>query len=342
MAVIIYPRTMNWSYMKQRPQQLMTQLGALGHQVFFENLAPLDSEFTEIEENVYLFTDTKAFLYKKLPALRKEHPVVVWTTWSKLRTRIETLFKPDITIYDCCDEFPHWAKYEPKMIESADHVVCTAEVIHTRLSLAYPDKPLTLIPNGADPSFFHIPASDRPADLPEGPVAAYIGAWAYWVDHELFAKAAAAFPHVHFVSIGAPYGSSGDYSQLPNVHILGEKPHYELKRYLRHIDVALIPFQYHPITLATNPVKAYEYMAAGVRVLSTALPECIAMEPHVKTATTHEDFISKLGYLLKHPDTEESKQARIAYAHSNRWIERGKAADQVIAETLRLRGLGGI
>ncbi|WP_235439707.1 hypothetical protein [Paenibacillus sp. DMB20] len=50
MAVIIYPKTMNWSYMKQRPQQLMTQLGALGHQVYFENLAPLDREFREVEK----------------------------------------------------------------------------------------------------------------------------------------------------------------------------------------------------------------------------------------------------------------------------------------------------
>lgn len=339
LAVIIYPKTMNWSYMKQRPQQLMTRLGALGHQVFFENLAPLDSEFNEIEENVYLFTDTKAFLYKKLPALRKESPVVVWTTWSKLRTRIATLFKPDVTIYDCCDEFPHWAVYEPKMIAAADHVVCTANVIHTRLSLAYPDKPLTLIPNGADPSFFHIPHSERPADLPDGPVVAYIGAWAYWVDHDLFAKAAAAFPHAHFVSIGAPYGSTGDYSQLSNVHILGEKPHHELKRYLPFIDVALIPFQYHPITLATNPVKAYEYMAAGVRVLSTALPECIAMEPHVATATTHDDFISKLGAMLEQPDTEEHRQARIAYARGNRWNERGLAADRVIMEAIRRKGV---
>ena len=93
------------------------------------------------------------------------------------------------------------------MIDEADHVVCTAEVIHTRLSLAYPDKPLTLIPNGADSSFFHIPFSERPTDLPPGPVVAYIGAWAYWVDHELFAKAALRFPNVQFVSIGAPYGS---------------------------------------------------------------------------------------------------------------------------------------
>ena len=59
---------MNWSYMKQRPRSLMAQLGSLGHQVFFENLAPLDKEFKEIEPNVFLFTDTKTFLHKsRLP-----------------------------------------------------------------------------------------------------------------------------------------------------------------------------------------------------------------------------------------------------------------------------------
>ena len=64
------------------------------------------------------------------------------------------------------------------MIDEADHVVCTAEVIHTRLSLAYPDKPLTLIPNGADSSFSIFHSVERPTDLPPGPVVAYIGAWA--------------------------------------------------------------------------------------------------------------------------------------------------------------------
>lgn len=339
MAVIIYPKTMNWSYMKQRPQQLMTQLGALGHQVYFENLAPLDGEFREVEKNVYVFTDIKAFLYRELPRLRKEHPVVVWTTWSKLRTRIQTLYSPDAVIYDCCDEFPHWAKFEPKMVEAADHLVCTAEVIHSRLNLAYPDKPLTLIPNGADSSFFELPEQDRPSDLPASPVVAYIGAWAYWVDHELFAKCAAAFPQVQFVSIGAPYGSSGDYKHLSNVHVLGEKPHGQLKAYLKHVDVALIPFQYHPITLATNPVKAYEYMAAGVRVLSTALPECIRMEPHVTTAATHDDFIAKLTAMLATPDDDNKKKARVEYARQNRWIERGQQADQVIRSVLAGKGM---
>lgn len=341
MAVVIYPKTLNWTYMKQRPQQLMTQLGALGHQVFFENQAPLDQEFREVEKNVYLFTDTKTFIYQKLPQLRKQNPIVVWTTWSKLRSRIITLFNPDAIIYDCCDEFPHWAKYEPKMVESADHLVCTAEVIQTRLSLAYPEKPITLIPNGADTSFFQIPFQERPSDLPPGPIVAYIGAWAYWVDHTLFAKLASVFPHVQFISIGAPYGDTGDYSNLPNVHILGEKPHDQLKRYLPYIDVALIPFLYHPITLATNPIKAYEYMAAGVRVLSTALPECILMEPHVTTATTHDDFINKLSLMLNTPENQDQKLARIAYAKQHRWVDRGIQADQVIQCTLAAKRQNG-
>lgn len=336
MAVVIYPQTLNWTYMKQRPQQLMTQLGALGHQVFFENQSPLplDQEFIEVEKNVFLFTDTQTFIYRTLPQLRKQHSIVVWTTWSKLRTRIYTLFNPNAVIYDCCDEFPQWAKYEHKMVESADHLVATAEVIQTRLSLAYPEKKITLIPNGADTSFFQIPYQERPSDLPSGPIVAYIGAWAYWVDHALFTKLATVFPHVQFISIGAPYGDTHDYSNLPNVHILGEKPHDQLKRYLPYIDVALIPFQYHPITLATNPIKAYEYMAAGVRVLSTALPECILMEPHITTATTHDDFINKLSLMLNNPDNQDQRLARIAYAQQNRWVDRGIQADQVIQSTL--------
>ncbi|GAB6988878.1 glycosyltransferase [Paenibacillus pini] len=339
MAIIIYPKTMNWKYMKQRPQQLMTQLGAKGHQVFFENLAPLDRDFLEVEKNVFLFTDHHAFVKHKLPALRKSQPVVGWTTWSRQRTRLTSFYRPDAIIYDCCDEFPQWAKYEVKMVDTADHLVCTADSIRSRLELAYPDKPVTLIPNGADNGFFDIPVAPRPADLPPGPIVAYIGAWAYWLDHELFAKLAVRFPHVQFISIGASYGDIPDYTRLSNVHVLGEKPHHELKQYLQYIDVAMIPFQYHPITLATNPVKAYEYMAAGVPVLSTALPECIRMEPHVTTATTHEDFISKLNRMLTEPKNDSAREARIAYARQNRWQERGDAADQVIRDMLLAKGL---
>ncbi|MCM3782997.1 glycosyltransferase [Neobacillus mesonae] len=86
--------------------------------------------------------------------------------------------------------------------------------------------------------------------------------------------------------------------------------------------MADIPFLYHPISLATNPVKTYEYMSTGVKALSTALPECIRMESHVTTATTHEDFINKLGKMLSEGDDPAASAARIAYAQQNTWVQR--------------------
>ncbi|WP_426453028.1 glycosyl transferase family 1 [Paenibacillus sp. S-38] len=329
MAVIIYPKTLSWNYMKQRPQQLMTHLGRRGHRVFFENLTPLKVQFEEVEPNVFLFSDTHRLIGQVLPELRRSEQVIVWTTWAKQRTRIP-LFRPNRVVYDCCDEFPQWARYEAPMVASADHVVCSAEVIRQRLELAYPDKGITLIRNAADERFLARDRYPRPADLPEGPLVGYIGAWAYWVDHPLVMTMARWFPHVQFVSIGAAYGDVPSYGEFPNVHVLGEKPHEALPAYLQHFDVAMIPFRYHPITLATNPVKAYEYLAGGARVLSTALPECIAMHPHVVTATSHDDFGWKLHKLLSESDSPGAKEQRRAYAFRNRWEERALQADALI------------
>ena len=51
---------------------------------------------------------------------------------------------------------------------------------------------------------------------------------------------------------------------MPNVEFLGEKPYAELTHYLYAFDVCLIPFKVVDLTRATNPVKVYEYLCAGL------------------------------------------------------------------------------
>ena len=63
------------------------------------------------------------------------------------------------------------------------------------------------------------------------------------------------------------------------------------------------------------------------------------MEPHVTTATTHDDFLGKLSSMLHQPNTEEHKLARIAYARENRWVERGLKAYQVIRQAILDKGM---
>lgn len=334
MAVVIYPQTLDWDYMKQRPQHLMTQLGRLGHTVFFINQKSSRNQYEEVSENVFVVTDTKDLIARKLQQLRKIHKVVIWTTWPKLWKKIED-FQPDRIIYDCCDEFPQWARYERRMIQNADVIVCSAKTIFTRLNMRYPEKPIHLIRNGVDVSFFRNTPDERPSDLPTGkPIVGYVGAWAYWVDHDLMDKICNTFTDVNFVIIGVPYGEVPAYGH-ENVFFLGAKPHEDLPKYLRHFDIGIVPFQYHPITLATNPIKVYEYLSVGLTTLSTALPECIAMEPHITTATSHDDFIKKLEFLLKRIPSTKEIESRIQFARQNTWNKIGYLVHNIIQQTLR-------
>jgi len=59
----------------------------------------------------------------------------------------------------------------------------------------------------------------------------------------------------------------------PNILLLGPKPFATLPGYAAHFDVGIIPFHVNELTMAVNPIKLREMLAAGCPVVSTALPE---------------------------------------------------------------------
>src|SRR5207237_10456008 len=65
----------------------------------------------------------------------------------------------------------------------------------------------------------------------------------------------------------------GILSDVPNVHLLGRKPYAELPAYCKAFDVAINPFRINELTLNANPLKVREYLAAGLPVVSTDIPE---------------------------------------------------------------------
>ena len=72
--------------------------------------------------------------------------------------------------------------------------------------------------------------------------------------------------------IGPETGPRGACAGIPNIHWLGARDHALLPAYLRYFDVGLIPFKHVPLTHNANPIKLYEYLAAGAPVVSTSLP----------------------------------------------------------------------
>jgi glycosyltransferase involved in cell wall biosynthesis len=57
-----------------------------------------------------------------------------------------------------------------------------------------------------------------------------------------------------------------------NIHLLGGRPYESLPAYLKGIDVAILPCLANEYTRSMFPMKFFEYLAAGLPVVSTPLP----------------------------------------------------------------------
>ncbi|UUZ65747.1 glycosyltransferase [Polaromonas sp. P1-6] len=163
-------------------------------------------------------------------------------------------------------------------------------------------------------------------------VLGYYGAIAEWLDVELLAETARHFPDCLLLLVGADEcGARQHLTGLPNVMFIGEVKYTELPYYLYGMDVCLLPFHVISLTLATNPVKVYEYLSAGKPVVAVKLPELAQFDGLVATAERYEEFISCIKDVLAAADDKVPNVARRAFASANTWDHRVEALFRVVA-----------
>ena len=107
------------------------------------------------------------------------------------------------------------------------------------------------------------------------PVVGYVGALHEWVDVDLLAQVAKAMPDCQFAMVGPVVRDISALSALPNVRLLGQKPHWEIPRYVRCFDACVIPYVRNAYTETAYPAKLNEYLALGKPVVATPLPELV-------------------------------------------------------------------
>jgi hypothetical protein len=81
---------------------------------------------------------------------------------------------------------------------------------------------------------------------------------------------------------------------LGNIHRLGPKPYSDLPAYAKGFDIAILPFAVNELTLSANPLKIREYLAAGLPVVSTAIPEVEKLCGTVRIARNQIAFLTEL------------------------------------------------
>lgn len=168
-------------------------------------------------------------------------------------------------IYRPTDLYPDGVKHmlQQRILAAADGVIATSsEVLR---GLGAQRVPSLVIANGVDAArFTSTDTAERPA------VAAYVGALDSRFDWGQLAAWATAHPDVRF-AVAGPHGSAPE--KLPdNIDLLGAVAYDELPALLHGARVGLLPLSDDLLNAGRSPMKLYEYLAAGLAVVTRETP----------------------------------------------------------------------
>jgi glycosyltransferase involved in cell wall biosynthesis len=242
-------------------------------------------------------------------------------------------------VYHCADEyravrgFPaNLPALEAELLRMADVVIVTAEaLLDERRAL----NPRThWIPNGVDVQHFSRARSTEIAAVKElerlpRPRVGFVGAMAEWVDDGLIADLAKTLPGWSFVLIGPGGERLRSLASRRNVHVLGPRPYEELPRYMKCFDVGIVPFRQTEVSAKADPIKAYEYLAAGLPVVSTDIPSLRRLRGVVDIARNTHEFVRALE-LAAVDQSSERVQQRTEEARRHSWETRFQHFEQVV------------
>ncbi len=257
-------------------------------------------------------------------------------------------FGEELDLYYCVDEFSAFSGYsantigrlERRLMERCDLVITTAGHLEQSKRQVHPD--VHLVTHGVDYAHF-AQATDDTQPIPEGlrgiggPVFGFFGLIQDWVDLDLLTQVARRRPEWSFVLIGRldtdlPPGAA----ELRNLHFLGRLPYAQLPGCCRAFDVGLIPFKINRLTLNVNPIKLREYLAAGLPVVSTDLPEVRNCRPHVLIGDGVDGFERACAGALQQRSLDQ-RRIRQAFVQHQTWPAKVEQLSAIIKDRLAAR-----
>lgn len=174
------------------------------------------------------------------------------------------------------------------------------------------------------------------AKLPH-PRIGFYGTLREWVDFELIAGIAKARPAWSIVLIGQQLSDVSALANLPNVHLLGPRPHAELPAYCAGFDVGIIPYRTQDRMTFVNPLKLREYLAAGLPVVSTPIAEVERYPGLCQIASDAGGFVSAIERVLA-SDSRAARLGRSAAMADETWAARVECVARLVDEVAQ-RGI---
>jgi glycosyltransferase involved in cell wall biosynthesis len=263
-----------------------------------------------------------------------EHPIL-WAYVPQAEALVGAL-RPSRIVYHCVDDIAAqkgvdaeaFRAAETRFAGRADLVLASAPALAERMRTL--SDHVVEAPNVADTALFATALEPGPVDpaleaLPR-PRIVFTGAIVPTkLDLALVRGLATARPDwsvalVGGTGLGDPGGDLSALEGPPNLHLLGRRGYDRLPAVLRGADAAIIPYAINELTRSVFPMKVYEYLAAGLPVVSTPLPALEGV-PDIAFARDAADTAAALEAAIR-DDTPERRRERSARASAHSWDAR--------------------
>ena len=257
---------------------------------------------------------------------------LLWT-YNPLTSLLLNLNAFSSVVYHCVDEIKAQPGMpmallevaEPDLVRRSKAVFVTSpELFRTKSAW---NAHTHYLPNVADFDHFgkaRDPRTQVPDDLRSirPPRLGFIGAISgYKVNFNLLQHVAEKHPEWSIVMIGKvgegdPSTDPSALHRAPNIHLLGPRAYTELPSYLKGLDVALLPNLVNDYTTAMFPMKFFEYLAAGIPVVSTPLDSLREFSSCVEIAGSPDDFVAAAERVLEGKTAPLEQRLALAREHT--------------------------
>jgi glycosyltransferase involved in cell wall biosynthesis len=214
-----------------------------------------------------------------------------------------------------------------RAIDACDRVFYTADRLGEFLKSIDQGAKAVHLPNGVLWERFQNPQKSAEIETLRNAyakIAGYVGYLGPWIDVETLVFCAGRLTDHAFVFVGPGIEKVlSPLRSLPNVRLLGTRPHAEIPSCIASFDVCLNPFLIGKIGDSTNPIKLYEYFACGKPVVSTAIREALGMRELLYIGSDRTDFCMKIRAAAAEDDPSPARKRR-EFARRNSWDRRAE------------------
>lgn len=313
--------------------------------------APVSLGFRKLADGLTAATFNRTLQQLYGPAWR-EQTLLYISSWSYTQTNFIKELKPKYLLFHILDDsfaFPLIKDYprvlaENKlfyryMMTNSSAVIAVSRELSEKYDTLY-KREIHVVKNGVDVEHFREQKTRPPvpemAEIPQ-PVLMYTGSLNSWIDLPLLINLADARPGYSLVLIGHHYEGttdSGRWQELigkSNVYWLKSKPYARLPEYIQYASALLLPRTEAEHSLASDPLKLYEYLSTGKPVVSTALPSVKDFREFVQVSN-QSDFAAAVDNAIKtHTPVKATRQAKMIEKHS--WPARVKEISDILFYT---------